>query len=127
MSKPVFRKTILVAEDDTTMRELIGLHLQAAGYAVRAVRNGFEAAQACLSLIPDLILTDVYMPRMDGMEFVTLLRADPRLADVPVIFLTVDEGAYPQGKALGAAGFLTKPILVDKLLDTVKAVLAEAA
>jgi two-component system chemotaxis response regulator CheY len=122
-NSPRTRKTVLVVEDDATMRELLGLHLQGAGYAVRTAADGLEAARACLGVIPDLIVSDLHMPKMDGFTLVEMLKSDARLADVPVIFLTVDEQGYSRGKELGAVAFLTKPILAEKLLSAVASAL----
>ena len=69
-------KTILVVEDDATMRQLLKLHLTTAGYAVSVASNGIEAGRAILGILPDLIITDVNMPHMNGFELITALRAD---------------------------------------------------
>ena len=66
MTMPALRKTVLLVEDDETIRELIGMHLLGAGYAVRSVADGLEALRACLKYIPDLVISDVRMPRMGG-------------------------------------------------------------
>jgi CheY-like chemotaxis protein len=112
-------KTILVVEDDDTMRELLRLHLSTAGYAVRAASNGIEAGHAILGLTPDLIITDVNMPHMDGFELVAAMRQDERIKDIPVIFLTIEEDAFERGAHLGAVEYLTKPIRLDALLQKV--------
>ena len=112
-------KTILVVEDDSTMRDLLRLHLSNAGYAVRTAPNGLEAWNAITGLIPDLIITDVYMPQVNGFKFVQALRTRPALKDVPVIFLTVDADNSERGKALGAVEYLKKPIQLHVLLSTV--------
>ena len=120
-------KTILVVEDDDTMRELLYLHLTRAGYAVRVAANGIEAGHAILGITPDLVITDVRMPHMSGFELVEALRQDPAMKDIPVIFLTVDEGARNEGEDLGAIEYLAKPykpasllMLVGKHLGTKK-------
>ncbi len=124
---PALRKTVLLVENEETIRELIGLHLLRAGYAVRAVPDGVEAMRACLKSIPDLVISDVHMPHMGGFEFVASLRANHSTRDVPVIFLTVDDSGAARGAELGAVAFLTKPILADKLLETVARCLASSA
>lgn len=116
---PALRKTILLVENDESIRELIALHLLGAGYAVRSVSDGVDATRACLKSIPDLVISDVHMPRMDGFEFVESLRKNESTKNVRVIFLTVDDTGAARGAALGAVAFLRKPILADKLLATV--------
>lgn len=112
-------KTILVVEDNSTMRDLLRLHLTAAGYAVSAVANGVEAAAAVRGVTPDLIITDVFMSPVGGYEMVARLREDPRMQDMPVIFLTIDEGGFDRAKELGAVAYLKKPIRVEELLSAV--------
>lgn len=112
-------KTILVVEDDPTMRELLKLHLTTAGYAVRTASDGLEAGHAVLGLTPDLIITDVRMPHMNGFELVEALRQDPRLAGIPVIFLTIEGESVDRGTSLDALEYLTKPIQVERLLQKV--------
>src|SRR3954463_15776429 len=109
-------KTILVVEDDSDMRALINLHLLNAGYVVRVAANGLEAAAAFLSVTPDLIISDVHMPRMNGFEMIAILKSEPAMQDIPVIFLTADEKGREKGDQLGAVESLTKPLKVDALL-----------
>ncbi len=112
-------KTILVVEDDDTMRELLRLHLTTAGYAVRVAANGIEAGHAVLGLTPDLIITDVRMPHMSGFELVEALKEDPAMRNIPVIFLTIEGDSYDRGASLGALEYLAKPIRVEVLLQKV--------
>lgn len=112
-------KTILVVEDDDTMRELLKLHLTTAGYAVCCARDGVEAGHAVLGLTPDLMITDVRMPHMSGFELVEALRKDPATSAIPVIFLTIEGESVDRGASLGAVEYLAKPIRVDVLLQKV--------
>jgi CheY-like chemotaxis protein len=109
-------KTILVVEDDPDMRELIASHLQTAGYAVRTAANGLHAAAACVTAKPDLIISDVHMPRMGGFDMIKILKSEEEMKDIPVIFLTVDEEKRGRGSELGAVAYLTKPIQMDALM-----------
>jgi two-component system, chemotaxis family, chemotaxis protein CheY len=111
--------TVLAVDDDPTIRELIRIHLGAAGYEVRVAKDGVEAGHMVLRSPPDLIVSDVNMPHMDGFEFVAALKADKSLPAIPVIFLTCEEDADARGKALGAVGYVTKPIHADRLLALV--------
>lgn len=109
-------KTILVVEDDSDMRALINHSLLNAGYIVRAVSNGLEAAASCLTLTPDLIISDIHMPRMDGFEMVMILKSEPALKDIPVIFLTADTKGHRRSEKLGVVQYLTKPLKMEALL-----------
>jgi chemosensory pili system protein ChpA (sensor histidine kinase/response regulator) len=110
---------ILVADDDANIRELAALHLRAAGYSVRLAEDGVAAGYAVLESLPDLILCDLHMPRMTGLEFVAALRADTTLPRIPVLFLSsMDEGA-DRAQQLGAVEYLLKPLRADSLLGAV--------
>lgn len=111
--------TILVVDDDASMRDLLRLHLTAAGYEVQVAEDAIAAGYLILRGPPDLIISDVNMPHLDGFEFIEALKADKTLPDIPVIFLTsVEEGDH-RGKSLGAVGYITKPVRADKLLTLV--------
>jgi CheY-like chemotaxis protein len=111
--------TILVIEDDDGIRELLRMHLSAAGYAVQVAPDAIAAGYLVLRSPPDLIISDINMPHMNGFEFVEALKADNTLPRIPVIFLTSYDEGDDRGKALGAVGYLTKPVRADKLLQLV--------
>lgn len=111
--------TILVIDDDESMRDLLRLHLAAAGYDVTVAADAIAAGYMVLRSPPDLIITDVNMPHLDGFEFIEALRADKTLPEIPVIFLTSVEEGDQRGKSLGAVGYVTKPVRADKLLALV--------
>jgi len=110
---------ILVVDDDDSIRELLRLHLSSAGYEVQVAEDAIAAGYLVLKGPPDLIITDVSMPHMDGFEFVAALRADSSLPRIPVIFLTSVEDGDARGRELGAAGYVTKPVRADRLLSLV--------
>ena len=110
---------ILVVEDDASLRDLLRLHLSAAGYEVQVAEDGLAAGYLVLKAPPDLIITDVNMPNMDGFEFVAALKADKSLPPIPVIFLTSLEDGDQRGRELGAVGYVTKPVRADRLLALV--------
>lgn len=110
---------ILIVDDDESLRELLRLHLSAAGYEVQVAPDAIAAGYLVLQGAPDLIITDVNMPHMDGFEFVAALRSDPALASIPVIFLSSVEDGEARGRELGAAGYVTKPVRADRLLALV--------
>ena len=111
--------SILVVDDDESIRELLRLHLSSAGYEVNVTADAIAAGYMVLRSAPDLIITDISMPHMNGFEFVAALRADKALPYIPVIFLTSMEEGDHRGKELGAVGYLTKPVRADRLLALV--------
>ena len=110
---------ILVVDDDESIRELLRLHLSGAGYEVTVAADAISAGYLVLRSRPDLIITDVAMPHMDGFEFVAALKGDRSIPDIPVVFLTSVEDGDHRGKELGAVGYITKPVRADRLLSLV--------
>jgi CheY-like chemotaxis protein len=104
----------------TTKLVRVAAHaLSAAGYEVSTANDAISAGYQVLKNPPDLILSDINMPYMDGFEFVAALKADATLPYIPVIFLTSVEDGDSRGKELGAVGYLTKPVRADRLLELV--------
>ena len=110
---------ILIVDDDESMRELLRMHLASAGYEVSTAPDAISAGYLVLKNPPDLIVTDIDMPHMDGFEFVAAMKSDATLPKIPVIFLTSMEDGDGRGKELGAVGYLTKPVRADRLLELV--------
>jgi CheY-like chemotaxis protein len=111
--------TILVVDDDAYMRELLHLHLSNAGYDVLMAEDAVAAGRSVLRYRPDLILLDVEMPFMTGLEFVQALKGDPGVCDIPVIFLSSRDDCEDTAMELGARAFLQKPVLAHHLLATI--------
>ena len=111
--------TILVIDDDESIRHLLRMHLSAAGYEVLVAEDAIAAGYLVLRSPPDLIISDINMLHMDGFEFVAALKADTTLPQIPVIFLTSSDEGDERGRALGAVGYLTKPVRADRLLSLV--------
>jgi CheY-like chemotaxis protein len=120
MIRAPMRYKILVVEDDAAMRELLGMHLLAAGYAVEVAEDAIAAGYAVLKAPPDLIVCDIGLPHMDGLEFVAALRADPTIDLIPVVFLTASEESFEAARRLGTTEYLLKPARVDVLLGLVQ-------
>ena len=122
------RPRILIIDDDVGFRDLLRIHLSAAGYQVQVAEDGVTGGRALLAQAPDLIVSDVNMPFLDGFELLSLLRADAETASIPVILLSGRSDGDTMAKAveLGATDFLTKPVTHEQLLDSVKACLARA-
>jgi CheY-like chemotaxis protein len=110
---------ILVVDDDEGIRDLLRLHLTSAGYEVQVASDAIAAGYIVLQAPPDLIITDVNMPHMDGFEFVAALKADTSLPRIPVIFLTSVDDGDSRSRELGAVGYVTKPVRADRLLSLV--------
>ncbi len=118
---------ILVVDDSQDIRELLRLHLTAAGYRVTTAEDAVEAGHCVTRELPNLIIADFKMPYMNGVDFVAALRADSTIPDIPVIFITdIDASGEIAGKTFGFP-LLTKPVRADTLLDTVAAQLRKMA
>jgi CheY-like chemotaxis protein len=102
---------ILIADDDSDLRLLISLKLESAGHQVVSVEDGSSAAESCRSMRPDLVVLDLMMPGMSGLEVCRFIRADPDLVHTPVILLTARAQAadIEAGMAAGVDEYLTKP------------------
>jgi hypothetical protein len=114
---------VLIADDNADMREYLARLLEGAGYRVDAVIDGQEALAAVRADPPDLVISDVMMPRLDGLALVAALRADQRTAAVPVVLLSARAGqeAAIEGLQAGADDYLTKPFAAAELLARVRA------
>ncbi|CAN5875554.1 SpoIIE family protein phosphatase [soil metagenome] len=114
---------VLVADDNADMREYLARLLMGAGYAVTAVTDGQQALNAVRAEVPDLVVSDVMMPQLDGLGLVAALRTDPRSAAVPVLLLSARAGqeASIEGLQAGADDYLVKPFAAAELLARVRA------
>lgn len=122
-------KLILIVEDDRDLARLEAEVLEAAGYRTIIAANGWEALHELqTSNQPDLILLDMMMPVMDGWKFREEQRKVPSLASIPVVVVTADGDARAKAASIEAAGYATKPISIDDLIDAVERIcgLAEA-
>ena len=117
---------ILVAEDEPDIRELVTFMLRFAGYEVVAAANGEDAVLTAARELPDLVLLDVRMPRMTGYDACRLMRANPDLRNVPVVFLSAkgQEAEIRSGMEAGAEEYLLKPFSPMELTNRVRAILA---
>lgn len=115
-------ETILIVEDNDVLRQGLEALLQAEGYAVLTAAHGHEALEQMRSFAPDLILSDISMPEMDGYAFFEQVRTRPDWVSIPFIFLTARRGREDifAGKKLGAEDYLVKPVTRQELTTTIR-------
>ncbi len=116
---------ILVVEDEESIRTLIALNLQAAGYTVEEAKDGTQALEKVKSVKPDLVLLDWMLPGLDGLDVLRSLKADPAFATLPVIMLTAksEEHDIVLGLEMGATDYITKPFSNKVLIARIRAIL----
>ena len=119
---------ILVADDDVDIRELVEFKLSTMGHEIVAVGDGAAAIDACLAQKPDLAVLDVMIPGVSGLDAIRAIRADPTLADLPVILLTAraQESDVETGFDSGADDYITKPFSPRELASRVQALLSRS-
>lgn len=117
---------ILLAEDQEANILTTVSYLSAKGYRVLSAKNGREAIAIAQGQPPDLILMDIQMPEMDGLEAMQHLRRDPALAETPIIALTAlaMEGDQERCLAAGANDYLSKPVRLKELVEKIQQLLA---
>ncbi len=121
-------KSVLIVDDCATTRRLVGLYLKQEGFALVQAENGLEALEKLAQAPVDLVITDMNMPRMDGVSLTRALKQDQAYASIPVVMLTTEDAATERehGMAAGAAAYLVKPVNQQLLVREVKRVLSGA-
>ncbi len=119
-------KKVLFVEDEDVIREMAGNKLKREGYEVFVAADGVEALELVEKNDPDLIITDVVMPRMDGYEFFKSVRSDPSTATIPFIILTARGMMEDAFLALGAEEFIAKPFAPEDLSKLVSKALKDS-
>jgi DNA-binding response OmpR family regulator len=116
---------IVVADDDVDVRMLVALKLRHSGYDVVDVGDGAAAVEACRAERPDLVVLDLMMPVMSGLEACRAIKAEPELSDVPVVLLTAraQNTDVDAGLAVGADAYVTKPFSPKELAARVESLL----
>lgn len=119
-------RTILTVDDSTSMRQMVRATLQSAGYGVVEAADGQEALDFARGNNVDLVITDVNMPRMDGIRLVSELRALPGYRLTPLLMLTTESSQEKklEGKRAGATGWIVKPFNPSQLLSTLNRLFA---
>ena len=121
-------KTVMIVEDNELNMKLFNDLLRAHGYDTMPMRNGYEALEALETRHPDLIIMDIQLPEISGLEVTRRIKADERVRHIPVIAVTAfamkgDEERIRQG---GCEAYISKPISVGKFIETIKSYLGDA-
>ena len=116
---------ILLVDDTKTLTTLMRVYLMGWSMQFHDARDGATALHLARALKPDLVITDIKMPVMDGFQLCEAIRGDPALAQTPIILLTQleDEASREKGQQVGATAFLKKPVSVENLRSVVARVL----
>ncbi|GBC98897.1 Sensory transduction protein regX3 [bacterium HR17] len=119
-------KRVLVVEDDPAIMELLHFLLKQEGLHVEVARDGLEALDRMDAAKPDLVLLDLRLPKLEGLDVLWEIRNNPRWQSVPVIIISVDDSPHTmlQGWQLGVEGYFVKPFDPDELLRIVRRVLS---
>lgn len=123
-------RRILVTEDEADVAMLIRFHLEREGWEVVVAENGLQALAHMREGRPDLLITDVMMPEMNGFELIASLLRDPNLTDLPIIVLTgkaVEDTDVLQAYEMGVYVYLTKPFRAEEIVALARRMINEAA
>lgn len=115
-------KTILVVDDSATVRKLISSKLEKSGHQVICAVDGVEAMATIETIVPDLVLLDIAMPRMDGYQVCKLIRSNEAVKDVPVVMISGKDGFFDKvrGRMAGTTGYITKPFGPETLMKALE-------
>jgi two-component system chemotaxis response regulator CheY len=118
-------KSIISVDDSSTMRRMVSFTLKSAGYEVIEAGDGAEALALLKTRPVDLVISDINMPKLNGIELTRQLRSQPGYSRTPIILLTTesDPGKKAEGRAAGATGWIVKPFNQEQLLAVVSKVL----
>ena len=122
----VGKLTVLVIDDDPVILELLRVNFEIEGFDVICAKDGEEGLARARSDRPDVVISDIMMPRRDGLQLLTDLKGDPHTQDLPVILLSAkaQKAEVQQGLDLGADDYITKPFDPLELIDRLNAVMA---
>lgn len=122
----VRQRKILIADDDVAILRLVEMLLSRQGLKVITARDGEEALQKALMEVPDAILLDITMPKLDGIQVCSKLKATEKTSGIPVAFLTVHKEIeyYKQAQELGSILYILKPFKPEKLIHSVGVLLS---
>jgi CheY-like chemotaxis protein len=115
-------KTILVVDDSATVRKLISGKLEKSGHHVVCAEDGLEALERLEASMPDLVLLDIAMPKMDGYEVCKQIRLNPAAKDLPIVMISGKDGFFDKvrGRMAGTTGYVTKPFGPETLMKAIE-------
>ena len=118
-------KKIMTVDDSASVRQMVSFTLKGAGYEVVEAEHGKDALAKLNGSVVHMVITDLNMPTMNGIELIKELRAQPAFKFIPIVFLTTEsqDAKKQEGKAAGATGWIVKPFKPEQLLAVVKKVL----
>jgi two-component system chemotaxis response regulator CheY len=119
---------VLVVDDSAAIRKILQRVLRQTGMAIKTIHeagDGQEALEILKAHSPALVLTDINMPKMDGLQFLAAVKASDRWRDIPVVMITTEGGEAKVGEAvkLGAAGYVRKPFTADQIKEKLAGIL----
>jgi len=118
---------ILIVDDDKTTRKLLSLYLKRSGFEVSTAENGLNALEKLGSESVQLVLTDLNMPYMDGIEFLKAMKSNPGTSHIPALMLTTESDEEERRRAIeaGADGYLTKPATAEVVAGQIRKMISE--
>jgi DNA-binding response OmpR family regulator len=116
---------ILIVDDDSTTRKLLGLYLKAKGYEVAYAENGLQGLEKLGMESPNLVISDLNMPYMDGIEFVKSVRSGAVQSDIPILMVTTEADPEERERAMtaGVNGYLVKPVTAEVVTQNIRHIL----
>jgi len=117
-------KIALTVDDSKTIREMVSFTLKNAGYQILEAEDGVKAVDIIKANNVDVVITDLNMPNMNGIDLIKAIRANPKYSAVPILMLTTEGDANKkvEGKNAGATGWIVKPFQPEKLVEVIKRV-----
>lgn len=118
---------IMIVDDCQTTRKLLGHYLKSRGYSVVFAENGLDALEKLSVEKVNLIMTDLNMPYMDGMELIKTLKSDPNLSEIPILMVTTENDVTEKDRAFtfGADGYVVKPVTGEAIANNIKSILRD--
>ncbi len=118
---------ILVVDDCQTTRKILSMYLKSKGFEVVSAENGLDAIEKLASHNVNLIMSDLNMPYMDGIELLRTLKSDPNLSHIPILMVTTEADPEEKQKAMeaGANAYLVKPVTADMVSNNIKSIIKE--
>ncbi len=120
---------ILVVDDCSTTRKLIEHYLRSGGYSAVNAENGLDALEKLAVSTVDLVITDLNMPHMDGIELIRSIRSNPDLSEIPILMITTESDDKEKAAALGsgANGYVVKPVTGEAIIENIKSIVNQKA